>query len=283
MPPIVVTVKNLSVVKSNDIVDASYRLSLNEQRLILMCIAQIKKGQSIDDKQQFIVNAHEFASTFNMVLTNAYRDLQMVADKLYDRSVTINNPDPRNPKLEQTKTRWINSIGYIPGDGELMITFAGPIIPYISMLEGRFTRYSIYSISDMNSTYGMRFYELMQKWKSENGVKKSKKEVKLVDLKSQLDLDTKYKSIKDFKKYVLEPALKDINTYTDLKANYTQRKTGRCVTHLIFHFQADEQLKMPLNTGSSKQPKLTKIYIEKHANPGESYEQARQRLSQTRR
>lgn len=278
-----VAVKNLSVVKSNDIVDASYRLSLNEQRLILMCISQIKKGQSINDKQQFVVNAHEFARTFKMALANAYRDLQMVADKLYDRSVTIKNPDPRNPKLEQTKTRWINSIGYIPGNGELMITFAGPIIPYISMLEGRFTRYSIYSISDMSSTYGMRFYELMQKWRSENGVEKNKKEVELVDLKSQLDLDTKYKSIKDFKKYVLEPAIKDINTHSDLKASYTQRKTGRRVTHLIFHFEADEQLKMPLNNGTSKRPKINKAYIEQHANPGESYEQARQRLSQTRR
>ena len=283
MPPIVVAMKDLSVVKSNDIVDASYRLSLNEQRLILMCIAQIKKGQSIDDRQQFIVNAHEFSSTFRMALPNAYRDLQMVADKLYDRSVTINNPDPNNPKLEQTKTRWINSIGYIPGDGELMITFAGPIIPYISMLEGRFTRYSIYSISDMNSTYGMRFYELMQKWKSESGIEKNKKEVKLADLKSQLDLDTKYKSIKDFKKYVLEPALKDINTYSDIKASYTQRKTGRRVSHLIFHFRNDEQLKMPLNNGKSKPPKITKAYIEQHANPGESYAQATQRLSQTRR
>ena len=283
MSPIIVAVKNLSVVKSNDIVDASYRLSLNEQRLILMCISQIKKGQSINDKQQFIVNAHEFARTFKMALANAYRDLQMVADKLYDRSVTINNPDPRNPKLEQTKTRWINSIGYIPGNGELMITFAGPIIPYISMLEGRFTRYSIYSISDMNSTYGMRFYELMQKWRSESGVEKNKKEVELVDLKSQLDLDKKYKSIKDFKKYVLEPAIKDINTHSDLKARYTQRKTGRRVTHLIFHFEADEQLKMPLNNSTSKRPKINKAYIEQHANPGESYEQARKRLSQTRR
>ena len=282
MAPIMVTMKDLSVVKSNDIVEASYRLSLNEQRLILLCIAQIKKGQSISDKQRFVVNAHEFARTFKMALPNAYRDLQLVADKLYERSVTINNPDPDNPKLEQTKTRWISSIGYIPGDGELMITFAGPIIPYISLLEGRFTRYSIYSISDMHSIYGMRFYELMQKWKSESGIEKNSKELKLTDLKSLLELDNKYKSIKDFKKNVLEPAIKDINTYSDLKASYTQRKTGRCVTHIIFHFQSDEQLKMPL--GESKPPpkRITKAYIDKHAEAGESYEQARRRLSARR-
>ena len=96
-------------------------------------------------------------------------------------------------------------------------------------------------------------------------------------------METKYKSIKDFKKYVLEPAIRDINTYSDLKASYTQRKTGRRVTHLIFHFQSNEQLKMPLNNGRAKQTRLTKTYIEKHAYPGESYAQAKQRLSQTRR
>ena len=131
----------------------------------------------------------------------------------------------------------------------------------------------------MSSTYGMRFYELMKMWESESGVKKHKKEVELADLKSQLDLDTKYKSIKDFKKYVLEPAIKDINTHSDIKASYTQRKTGRRVTHLIFQFEPDEQLKMPLNNKNLKRPKITNAHIEKHAKPGESYEQARKRLS----
>jgi len=44
--------QNLRVVKSNKVIEAGYRMTLNEQRLILACIAQIKKEQvvSVNDK-----------------------------------------------------------------------------------------------------------------------------------------------------------------------------------------------------------------------------------------
>jgi plasmid replication initiation protein len=51
-----------------------------------------------------------------------------------------------------------------------------------------------------------------------------------------LVLEDQYPSIKDFKKRVLEVALSQINEFSDLTASYTQRKTGRVVTHLIFIF-----------------------------------------------
>ncbi len=271
------------VVKSNDIIDASYRLTLSEQRLVLMCISQIKKGQSITHENKFIVNAHEYADAFKLPLKNAYKELQIIADRLYERSATINSPYPKNPEITHLKTRWINSIAYLSGKGELMLSFAPDMIPYISMLEGRFTRYSLHAITGMSSIYGMRFYELMQKWMTQSGSQASKKELTLEELKEILELTGKYKAIKDFKVKVLEPAIKDINTCSDIKARYTQRKTGRRVTHLTFHFQLDEQLRMPLNNSNSKPVKITKAYIEQHASPGETYTEAKQRLSQTRR
>ena len=274
---------SVTVVKSNDIIDASYRLTLNEQRLVLMCIAQIKKGQSITHDNKFLVSADEYAETFKLPLNNAYKELQIVADRLYERSATINKPDPENPEITHLKTRWINSIAYLSGKGELILSFSPDMIPYISMLEGRFTRYSIHSITGMTSIYGMRFYELMKKWMTESGNGASHKEVSIDELKNILDLKGKYKAIKDFKVKVLQPAIKDINLCSDLRASYTQRKTGRRVTHLIFHFQLDEQLKMSLKSRESTPKKLTNAYVEKHALPGETYAQAKQRLSQTRR
>lgn len=274
--------KSPTVVKSNAIIEAGYRLSLSEQRLVLMCIAGIEKGNPINENEPFIINAHEFAEQFDLPLTNAYRDLQVVAERLYERSVTIYDPDPDNPKISHTKTRWISSITYIPGEGELMIGFAHKIIPYISMLKGRFTRYSLDAISGMNSTYGLRFYELMKKWQTEAGAVKNTKEILLTDLKKLLDIETKYKAIKDFKKYVVEPAIKDINTCSELIASYTQKKKGRRVTHLIFHFETDQQIKILLPV-TEEPTKIDKKYIEKHAYPGESYQQAKDRLNQARR
>ena len=273
--------QGLIVNKSNDIIDASYRLSLNEQRLILMCISQIKKGQLINEHDPFIINAKEFADEFKLSERDTYKELQVVAERLYERSATINNPDPTNPDLLHTKTRWISSIDYIPGKGELMISFASRMIPYISMLEGRFTRYSLDAISGMKSTYGMRFYELFKKWSSETGTEKSIKEISIDDLKRILDIEDKYKIVRDLRIKVLNPAIQDINTHSDLSASYTQQKRGRRITGFTFKFFYKNQINLPLT--KSKPQKITKSYIEQHANPGESYEQAKQRLSKRRR
>ena len=273
--------QNPIVSKSNDIIEASYRLSLNEQRLILICIAQIKKGQVIDKNSTFSINAQEFANTFDLAEKNCYKELQSVADRLYERSATINSPDPTDPKLTHTKTRWISSIGYIPGEGELRITFASKMIPYISMLEGRFTQYSIESISGMKSTYGVRFYELFKKWGSEKGKTKTIKEISIQELKAVLDIENKYKIFRDLRNKVLNPAIRDVNTHSDLAASYTQHKTGRKITHLIFKFNYKPQRELLL--GDTPIPKrLTKSYVEQHAYPGESYQQARDRLARTR-
>ena len=269
------------VSKSNDIIDASYRLSLNEQRLILMCIAQIKKGQMIDKNSSFTVRAQGFARAFNLSETDCYKELQIIAERLYERSATINNPDPVNPKLTHTKTRWISSIDYFPGEGELVITFASKMIPYISMLEGRFTQYSIDSISGMKSTYGVRFYELFKKWNGENGKTKTVKEISIQELKAILDIEDKYKIFRDLRNKVLNPAIRDVNTHSDLSASYTQHKTGRRITHLIFKFNYKPQHELSLSEAPTPK-RLTKAYVEQHAHPGESYQQARDRLTRTR-
>lgn len=268
------------IAKSNHVVEASYRLTLNEQRLVLLCVQQIKKGKPISAQDSFTVLASEFADMFGIALDGAYSELQAVADKLYERSVTIYQPDPEYPKLTHTKTRWISSIDYIPDEGRVRLYFAAKMIPYISMLEGGFTRYNIEHIAKMSSVYSIRFYELFKCWLF--GGSSKVKTVGLDELKGLLDLkDEKgayqYPSIKDFKLYVLNKAMSEINEHSDLKVSYEDKKTGRKITHLVFTFviKVREGGEVP---APKKAVKLTRAYIEKHARPGETYEQAEQRL-----
>ena len=74
--------KNLTVVKSNKVVEAGYRLSLNEQRLVLACIAQIKKGQSLSVEDKFTISASEFSDMFDIPIGGAYSELQKVSERL---------------------------------------------------------------------------------------------------------------------------------------------------------------------------------------------------------
>lgn len=220
------------VVKSNHVIEASYRLTLNEQRLILLCIQQISKGQAITPQTGFNIRASELIESFGMNPKNAYSELKDVSEVLFNRFLTIYQPDPEEPKLESTRTRWITAIDYIPDEGRVKLYFAHKVIPYISMLESGFTRYNLAYVANMNSVYGMRFYELFKCWLM--GDKSKTKTIGIDDLKDLLDLKGQYPSIKDFKKYVLDKGLDDVNQHTDLKAAYETKKTGRRITDLEF-------------------------------------------------
>jgi len=81
----------------------------------------------------------------------------------------------------------------------------------------------------------------------------------------------------DFKKRVLVPAIKDINKNSDITVTWTQRKTGRKVTHIKFQFHLKETEKAE-NKYEPKIIGIRKSVIEKKARPGESYEQAAARM-----
>ncbi len=88
-----------------------------------------------------------------------------------------------------------------------------------------------------------------------------------------LCVSEEYPRITDLKKWVIDSSVKQINAHTDITTSYTQRKTGRNVTHLNFKIDAKETVSKAV-----KRPSLTRAYVEKHALPGESWEVARERL-----
>jgi plasmid replication initiation protein len=223
--------QNLVVYKSNKVIEAGYKLTLNELRVVLACIGQVQSKEELLKTDKFELSAKDFADCFDISENRAYSELKEVAKRLFNRYVIIDNPDPEQPKIKQTQTHWISSIDYIPNDGKIVLFFAPKILPYLSKLEGTFTKYELKHVGNMNSVYGMRLYELLMQWRTTG-----KREIEIVKLKRQFDIEDKYQAIKDLKKYVIDPAVKDINEYSDFSVQWEQRKTGRNVTHLIFTF-----------------------------------------------
>ncbi|MNR56672.1 hypothetical protein D3C85_1772910 [compost metagenome] len=67
-----------------------------------------------------------------------------------------------------------------------------------------------------------------------------------------------------------------INEHSDIRVSYTQRKTGRTVTHLIFTITPEPKP----TQAKRKSGKLTDAEVAKRARPGESWETAHARLNQ---
>ncbi len=224
-------INKLTVCKANKLIEATYRMSLNEKRVINACIAQIDSTAPLTTQDKFELSAKDFAKLFGISEKRAYTDLQDIAKTLYERSLTVHNPDPAQPKLKKLVTRWISSIGYVPDDGKIFLRFAQDILPYLSELKGQFTKYELTQISGMTCIYAYRLYELLIQWKTTG-----KREIEIEWLKEHLELDESYERMDNLKRRVIDPAVKDINEHSSYQVRWEQRKTGRKVTHLIFTF-----------------------------------------------
>ena len=67
---------NNLIVKSNQVVEAGYELTTNEQRLILLGISKIPKEQDINPYFGYEITAQEFATAYNIHPKTAYRELR---------------------------------------------------------------------------------------------------------------------------------------------------------------------------------------------------------------
>lgn len=231
--------KNELVVKSNRLVEASYRLTLAEQRIILFAIVEARRTQTgLSEDNLLTIQAADYAEMFNVPAKQAYEQIKEAGRTLFRRYVVLHEINPLTGKEETVEVRWVSSVRYLDGTGVIRFRFAHDMVPYITRLEAQFTRYKLEKIANMTSVYAVRLYELLIQWGSVG-----KREIELDWLRKVLMVDENYERLSNFKKWVIDVAVSQINEHSDLTASYTQRKTGRNVTHLTFTFAPKEETK----------------------------------------
>lgn len=262
--------EKLQICKSNALIEAGYRLSLGEHKILLGCIAQVRRNEPISADRFYEITALEVAERSGITRQAAYMELKQAADTLFERYVTVHiGPDGHPPIIR--KFRWVQAIEYVKDSGLVRLQFSSLILPYLAELTERFTIYPIKDISKLTSVHAIRLYELLVQWKGFG-----EREVELDWLRKSFMIEDSYKSISDLKKYVVDIAVRQINDYTPLNLSWSQRKTGRKVTHLQFTFGPKEAI--PSTSKPKKRSVITKAEAEKLALAGETYEQLYQRL-----
>lgn len=268
---LVVDKKNELVVKSNHLIEASYRLELVEQRIILFAITEARRTQKGLNAMDFVtIKAKDYAEIYGVAPNKAYEQLKNAARTLFLREFTLYDTNPSSGKPRVTTSRWLSSTSYIDGDGEIQLQFSAVIIPYITRLEKEFTRYQLDKIADMSSPYAIRMYELLLQWGSTG-----KREVEIEWLKKILVLDDEYTRMQNFKARVIDVAEDQINKHSDLIVSHDQRKTGRTVSHLIFKFAPKVKPEAKPKRGSKAQPAVA-------VDDANGHEKAKREIARTR-
>lgn len=220
------------VTKSNHLVEAGYRLSLNEQRLILTAISKLDGRKPIPRDNDFTITAQEFSSMFYIPIKQAYESLDNAASRLYERD--IKTYDGKHKTRE--RFRWVDGVKYWDGEGKVTLSFSNKIIPYLTLLHTQLTSYDLKQISNLKSSYAIRFYELMVQFKSTGD-----RWIKLDTLKDRLELNDCYDRFYNLKIRIIEPAIKEINNSTNLIVTWDIVKKGRVITGLKFSIKEKQK------------------------------------------
>lgn len=281
------------IYKSNALIEASYRLTPAEQRIMLCCISQVRRDQLLTDEIMYSVSVADYAALVGTDSHSTYKELADAALRLKRREVWLREfPNGHGKRPRTLVTGWVQSIAYVELEGRVELRFTKDMLPYLTQLTERFTRYALADVAKMTSSHAIRLYELLCQWRD-----MGKREVSLEWLRESFQLGDKYPALKDLKRRVIEPAVEQINEHSPLWVKWDQRKTGRRVTHLVFTFgekapekpQKARKQKTRLSTGDKGQNASGARYgipghiIESKARPGESYDDAALRILDERR
>jgi len=224
---------NLSVTKSNSLVDASYRLNVQAQKLVLACLGKVDPRSEIP--KEMTLTAQEYSDL--MGITNARRDLYKAADSLFDAVIILKDEN------EEVKIRWIQKgVKKLKGDGAVVITWTDEVLKYISQLQSRFTTYKLRNIASLQSSHSIRLHELLQRFNDKNY-----RVITIDDFRSALGLGDKYPEFKILNRAVIKPSIDELNQRSDLVIEYDTIKKGRTVTALAFTFKQNKQMKLKLD------------------------------------
>lgn len=221
------------IVKDNALINASYSLSLVEQRLVLLAILEARQNNKDGNYDKpIIITADSYVENFNVQRGTAYKVLQLACKSLFERRFSYQ--EKRGKGVANITSRWVSQIAYIENTAAVELTFAPAVIPLVTELEKHFTKYELAQVAGLNSGYAVRLYEICIAWRKTGKVPP----IELQELRNRLGvLDDEYPLMERFKAKVLLPALKQINKHTDITADYKQHKTGRKITGISFTFK----------------------------------------------
>jgi plasmid replication initiation protein len=225
---------NNSVTKANSLIDASYKLNVQAQKLVLACLSKIDPRPEKETPKEISLTATEFSNLMGIDKKNAHRELYKAADALFRSTIQLTENN------EEVELYWIQEKAKkIKGEGAIRLVWSDKVLKYIGQLKGRFTTYKLRNIANLQSSHSIRLYELLMKFNATG-----ERVIYLDDFKSALGISDKYKEFKILKRDVIAPSVKELNQRSDLIIKFETIKKGRSVAALSFEFKKSAQLKM---------------------------------------
>ena len=207
------------VVQSNRLIEARYRLTIEEQKIIKILISQIQRDDT--DFQVYTFHVKELGEMLGITHKQQYAVLNRVTDRLLTRILKFYNPETK----ELLKTTWLSSARYKEKQGTISFRFDPELKPLLLQLKSYFTQYTLEQVMQFKGQYAIRFFEFR---KSFLGRGKNEAIFSLKELWEILGLgEDEYTIFRNFRNRVLEPARLELLERTGKSFTWEPVKQGQ--------------------------------------------------------
>lgn len=211
------------VTKANSLVEASYRLTSMEQKVILALASKINVNDS--ELKTYTLSIKEFCNLLGIKGNNQYTRLRQITLGLMRKAFQI-----RIAEKEIVQVSWLSYVKYREQEGMLEMQFAPFLKEYLIELKKSFTSYTLNNVVRLKHAYSIRLYELLKQYE-----KIGERTFHIEDLLDKLGLaGTSYKTYGNLKSRVLNPAKEELNRETDIQIEFIEIKQGRKVVGVRF-------------------------------------------------
>jgi plasmid replication initiation protein len=226
------TDQEIAIRRSNDLIQARYKLTVEEQRLVLLLSSMIRADD--EDFKDYEIRVSDFVKMFGLEKRKAiYKAVEESARELAGRKIDLSRDG------KKIYASWLSYVEYVEGSGIVKLRFDKSLKPYLLQLQGNFTQYQLETVASFKSSYTIRLYELlkMEVWKAEKaGKNQFEKVFSLEEYRQLLGIEKKaYPIFANFRIRVIEPTVREITEQTDLNIFETKYiKTGKTITSISF-------------------------------------------------
>ena len=260
-------IKNKEIIQSYILTTAKYDFNINKKRILYRIIElnqNLLEGKTLDKKYILNLTQHgnmEYTLPIRLFLkendTSNHKEVKKAFENLkrkeifYDDGVTWAS---------------LNIIGFpVISTYNESISFTIPNMVYNALLDFSkgFKKYELKVAMQFESTYSMRFYELLSNQKTPINYSIDK-------LKEMFQVTDKYKLTANFINKVVVPAKKELDKCSPYTFHYEPIKTGRAITSIRFipiyqpQFEDDDLKRQRLNKQISNRwfiPKNIEDYL----------------------
>jgi len=214
--------------RRNDLIEARYRLTVQEQRVMLWVISQIQPTD--DDFFVHRIEVKELASAAGLEGKNIYERMKATTKKLMGRVIELEKQG------KEYQLPMINRAIYNKGEGTVDIRLDETLKEYLLQLKDNFTSVRLGFAFKLASTHALRIYELLAQYR-----KLGERTISLDNIKRMLDVESKYSDWGNFERRVIKTAQREIQEKTDIRFTYEKLKKGRKIDAIRFFIESNDE------------------------------------------